>query len=499
MSYTRQTILLPIRDQALAIPSLYIPDLLRPKGFLPQALTLLFVVLSENLRTVRSITSDSDPTPRRIASPEYLRLKRTAGRDTLGFLRPLYTSGNQPIPQDITQPAVASLQLIAEHMDISRPYTNPHRYKPSVVCSQCLKRKLKCDRQQPCGRCVADGVATLCAYEPHAVRLLQRIKAVERQQWYLQKELEEVLLQEGLELAQHRGGNEKYLQSLATSYPSLASMSSYPQQARTHPPPDSFRSPSLFPPINTPAPVESAASAPLYSVSPSPGPQGSFDSAATDGLYNACSDEGYSDNAYSDGGHGYSGHHLPSNAGVSDSRRDLPPPPSRLPWFLPPLHDLSDAGRVSTRGTDPTSSAPNSPTPPFRSSSLASPCDPSSSPAASSSSSDDMSDVDESDDAEADWEVVLTPFCSSFAYELSHAPSAAAPSFSHTTVMNNAGPAYNSSTPSSFSSLARALDVPTTVMNNTGAGASHSSIPPAWVADAGVPAKRRWAQGGRGA
>ncbi|RYO76635.1 hypothetical protein DL766_003741 [Monosporascus sp. MC13-8B] len=44
------------------------------------------------------------------------------------------------------------------------------RNRPPVSCLLCRTRKVKCDRQQPCERCVKSGEANFCEYAPRATR-----------------------------------------------------------------------------------------------------------------------------------------------------------------------------------------------------------------------------------------------------------------------------------------------------------------------------------------
>ncbi|KAI1336761.1 hypothetical protein F5Y15DRAFT_393065 [Xylariaceae sp. FL0016] len=44
------------------------------------------------------------------------------------------------------------------------------RNRPPVSCLLCRTRKVKCDRQQPCERCVKSGEASFCEYAPRAAR-----------------------------------------------------------------------------------------------------------------------------------------------------------------------------------------------------------------------------------------------------------------------------------------------------------------------------------------
>ncbi|KAI0157002.1 hypothetical protein GGR57DRAFT_77434 [Xylariaceae sp. FL1272] len=44
------------------------------------------------------------------------------------------------------------------------------RNRPPVSCLLCRTRKVKCDRQQPCERCVKSGEANFCEYAPRAAR-----------------------------------------------------------------------------------------------------------------------------------------------------------------------------------------------------------------------------------------------------------------------------------------------------------------------------------------
>ncbi|KAI1129126.1 hypothetical protein F5Y10DRAFT_160306 [Nemania abortiva] len=44
------------------------------------------------------------------------------------------------------------------------------RNRPPVSCLLCRTRKVKCDRQQPCERCIKSGEASFCEYAPRAAR-----------------------------------------------------------------------------------------------------------------------------------------------------------------------------------------------------------------------------------------------------------------------------------------------------------------------------------------
>ncbi len=45
--------------------------------------------------------------------------------------------------------------------------TRPHRRNRRVfVCLPCHRRKLRCDKKQPCSRCVASGAPGDCVYQP---------------------------------------------------------------------------------------------------------------------------------------------------------------------------------------------------------------------------------------------------------------------------------------------------------------------------------------------
>ncbi|KAJ6501160.1 hypothetical protein C8R47DRAFT_1109059 [Mycena vitilis] len=173
---------------------------------------------------------------------------------------------------------------------------------------------------------------------------------------------------------------------------------------------------------------------------------------------------------------------------------------SRPLYSVTPLRGFDDA---ATNGPHDVYRAAghstNSPTRPFRSPSLASPCDPSSSAAPSFAGNDDMSDVGEFNDADAHWDDVLRPFVSCFASEVSPVASAAATS--HTTGVNNAGATDHSSS-SPFSSLTGALLDRSTVMNNAGTGASHSSpsgFHPHELPTLGLPSSGGGYEGGYGA
>jgi hypothetical protein len=44
------------------------------------------------------------------------------------------------------------------------PETNRKRARPTVSCFECRRKKLKCDRVQPCGQCVKGHRETLCQF-----------------------------------------------------------------------------------------------------------------------------------------------------------------------------------------------------------------------------------------------------------------------------------------------------------------------------------------------
>ncbi|KAI1653660.1 hypothetical protein F4813DRAFT_383088 [Daldinia decipiens] len=48
------------------------------------------------------------------------------------------------------------------------PPPNRRRDKPQLSCNSCRRRKVKCDRQQPCRTCTLRGLAASCSYPPDA-------------------------------------------------------------------------------------------------------------------------------------------------------------------------------------------------------------------------------------------------------------------------------------------------------------------------------------------
>lgn len=49
-----------------------------------------------------------------------------------------------------------------EAAEMGRPVK--HRRRPPLSCTECRRRKLKCDRSLPCGQCVRSKTADLCNY-----------------------------------------------------------------------------------------------------------------------------------------------------------------------------------------------------------------------------------------------------------------------------------------------------------------------------------------------
>lgn len=39
------------------------------------------------------------------------------------------------------------------------------RRRPAYACTECRRRKVRCDRAMPCGQCTAQKTASLCAYD----------------------------------------------------------------------------------------------------------------------------------------------------------------------------------------------------------------------------------------------------------------------------------------------------------------------------------------------
>ena len=76
----------------------------------------------------------------------------------------------------------------------STPGGVKHRHRTPISCSQCRRRKIRCDRQFPCGPCLARDAADSCQYEggpptESNVYLRQRIIELEDQVLFLQKQI----------------------------------------------------------------------------------------------------------------------------------------------------------------------------------------------------------------------------------------------------------------------------------------------------------------------
>ncbi|KAI1400716.1 fungal-specific transcription factor domain-containing protein [Hypoxylon fuscum] len=54
------------------------------------------------------------------------------------------------------------------------PPANRRRDKPQLSCNLCRRRKVKCDRQQPCRTCTLRGLSTTCSYPPEGSRSSDR-------------------------------------------------------------------------------------------------------------------------------------------------------------------------------------------------------------------------------------------------------------------------------------------------------------------------------------
>ncbi|QRD93157.1 hypothetical protein F9C07_13060 [Aspergillus flavus] len=55
---------------------------------------------------------------------------------------------------------------ILEEMDSpSQPIRK--RRRPAYSCTECRRRKVRCDRSQPCNQCTKQDVALSCTYEEH--------------------------------------------------------------------------------------------------------------------------------------------------------------------------------------------------------------------------------------------------------------------------------------------------------------------------------------------
>lgn len=51
--------------------------------------------------------------------------------------------------------------------EMSSPLPVRKRRRPAYSCTECRRRKVRCDRAMPCGQCTAQKVASLCAYDDH--------------------------------------------------------------------------------------------------------------------------------------------------------------------------------------------------------------------------------------------------------------------------------------------------------------------------------------------
>lgn len=55
-----------------------------------------------------------------------------------------------------------------EHGERSRSHPSLRRDKPQLSCNLCRKRKVRCDRQNPCATCSRRGIARFCVYSTDA-------------------------------------------------------------------------------------------------------------------------------------------------------------------------------------------------------------------------------------------------------------------------------------------------------------------------------------------
>jgi hypothetical protein len=55
-------------------------------------------------------------------------------------------------------------QQASESQQLVGTSKRPRKQRATLSCFDCRHRKLKCDRQQPCGRCVKGGIAKTCTY-----------------------------------------------------------------------------------------------------------------------------------------------------------------------------------------------------------------------------------------------------------------------------------------------------------------------------------------------
>lgn len=60
------------------------------------------------------------------------------------------------------------------------------RRRPAYSCTECRRRKVRCDRTQPCKQCTAHNVTFACKYEEH-----RRAPPVRREEMRLQSAPEE--------------------------------------------------------------------------------------------------------------------------------------------------------------------------------------------------------------------------------------------------------------------------------------------------------------------
>lgn len=87
-------------------------------------------------------------------------------------------------PLESTSP-VQNIQLLFNHIKTSRsemPKSQTRkRHRPSYSCVECRRRKVRCDRSQPCNQCTAHDVSVACTYEEHPRSLSTRRQQQERQ------------------------------------------------------------------------------------------------------------------------------------------------------------------------------------------------------------------------------------------------------------------------------------------------------------------------------
>lgn len=69
----------------------------------------------------------------------------------------------QPAPSSSTRPRVAGARRI----------TTPH------ACTECKRRKIRCDGKLPCGQCITSRAPKSCSYDKHRQRLIPSRKALD--------------------------------------------------------------------------------------------------------------------------------------------------------------------------------------------------------------------------------------------------------------------------------------------------------------------------------